>query len=49
MRNQSVREGSHAGGTMWYVPNELHVCKYGGEGDNCANITQPMIGKDKDD
>ena len=31
------------------VCTELSVCKCAGEGDNCANITQPMIGEDKDD
>ena len=27
MRNQSVREGYHAEGTMWYVPNYANVVK----------------------
>ncbi len=32
------------------VCTELPVCKCGGEGDNCANITQPkLIGEDLDD
>ena len=25
------------------------LCKCGGEGDNCTNITPPMIGEDLDD
>ena len=25
MRNQSVRKGAHAEGTMWYVPNYANV------------------------
>ena len=31
------------------VCTELPVCKCGGEGDNCANITQSIIGEDLDD
>ena len=27
MRNQSVREGAHAEGTMWYVPDYANVAE----------------------
>ena len=40
VRNQSVREGAHAGGTMWYV---LDLRALGGfERCQCANIGLPL-------
>ena len=44
--NQSVREGSRAEGTVWYVPNYANAVE---KATHCPNITQPMIGEDRDD